>query len=83
MTDELDCYDLPAPTSDRAVAERRYKKAVGIVAANEPIDQTHISLLFSRRYDGRKLGPLLGQAVRNGHLQRDGDGRYRATDDVR
>jgi len=83
MTDELDCYDLPEPTSDRAVAERRYKKAVGIVAANEPVDQTHISLLFSRQYDGRKLGPLLGQACRNGHLQRDDDGRYRATDDVR
>jgi len=80
---ELDCYDLPPPTSDRNIAERRYKKAVGIVAANEPIDQTHISLIFNRRYDGRKLGPLLGQAVRNGHLQRDDDGRYRATDAVR
>jgi hypothetical protein len=83
MTRPVDPYDIPAPTSDRNVAERRYKKAIGIVAANDPIDKTHISLKFSRRYNHRKLGPILQQAVRNGHLQRDADGRYLATDAVR
>jgi len=83
MTDSLDPYDLPEPTSDRAVAERRYKRLIGIVRGNEPVDETHINIVFARRYDTRKLGPLLGQAVRNGHLQRDDDGRYLTTDAVR
>jgi len=83
MTRPVDPYDKPAPTSDRNIAERRYKKAIGIVAANEPIDATHIQLRFARRYNYRKLGPILQQAVRNGHLQRDDGGRYLTTDAVR
>ena len=72
----------PAPTSDRNVAERRYKKAVGIVKHNEPIDQTHINIKFARSYAGRKLGPILHQACRNGHLRQLDDGRYVTTDAV-
>jgi hypothetical protein len=81
MTNTVDVYDTPAPTNDRNIAERRYKKMLGIIAHNEPIDKTHISLRFSRRYDGRKLGPLLRQACRNGHLERTDDG-YVTTDEV-
>jgi hypothetical protein len=83
MTRPVDPYDLPSPTSEKKIAERRYKKAIGVVAANDPIDKTHISLIFSRWYDHRKLEPILQQACRNGHLQRDADGRYLATDAVR
>ncbi|AFH21525.1 hypothetical protein OSG_eHP3_00060 [environmental Halophage eHP-3] len=79
----VDPYDLPAPTSDRNVAERRYKKVVGIVHHNAPIDKTHIQLKFARSYDGRKLGPLLNQAVRNGHLRRLENGDFATTDEVR
>jgi len=77
----VDVYDLPAPTSEQNIAERRYKKVLGIVSHNQPIDQTHISLTFSRRYDSRKLGPLLYQACRNGHLKETPDG-YITTGEV-
>jgi len=75
-------WQKPPPTSDRNVAERRYKKAVGIVKHNAPIDQTHIQLTFSSSYDHRKLGPILQQAVRNGHLRQLDNGRYVTTDAV-
>jgi len=79
----IDPHDLPAPTSDRHISERRYKKVVGIVHHNGPIDRTHITIIFTRRYDRRKLGPLLNQAGRNGHLRRLESGEYVTTDEVR
>jgi len=77
----VDVYDTPAPTSERNVAERRYKKVLGIVAHNQPIDETHIGIVFGRSYDLRKLSPLLYQACRNGHLKETPDG-YVTTDEV-
>ncbi|AFH22137.1 hypothetical protein OSG_eHP18_00135 [environmental Halophage eHP-18] len=79
----IDPHDLPAPTSDRHISERRYKKVVGIVHHNAPIDTTHIQIKFVRSYHSRKLGPLLNQAVRNGHLRRLDSGAYVTTDAVR
>jgi len=78
----MEVWQTPPPTSDRNVAQRRYKKAVGVVKHNEPVDQTHINIIFSRSYAGRKLGPILHQAERNGHLRQLNDGRYVTTDSV-
>ena len=66
----LKTWRLPPPTSEQNKGERRYKKVVGIVKHNEPIDLTHINLKFTRTYSSRKLKPTLKQAMHNDHIRR-------------
>lgn len=78
----LDPHHTPAPTSDQNIAERRYKHVVGIVKHNQPVDLTHINLIFSRRYSHRKLKTTVKQAMQNGHIRRAKDG-FVTTDEVK
>jgi len=72
----LTVWDKPAPTSDQHKAERRYKKVVGIVKHNEPIDIPHIGMIYYRSYSKRKhpITPVVKQAMLNGHIRRDKEG---------
>jgi len=79
----LTVWRKPAPTSDQNIAERRYKKAVGIIKHNEPIDVPHIGLIYYRSYNKRTqpLKPIVKQAMQNGHIRRDKEG-FVVTDSV-
>ena len=74
-------HHKPAPTSDQSIAERRYKHLVEIVKHNQPVDLTHINIIFSRGYSHRELRSVCKQAMRNGHIRRAKDG-FVTTDDV-
>ena len=79
----LKTYRLPPPTSEQNKSERRYKKVIGIVKHNEPVDLTHIGLRYYRNYSRRKhkLKPVVKQAMQNGHIRRAKDG-FVVTDEV-
>jgi len=77
-------WRLPPPTTEQNRAERRYKKVVGVVKHNEPVDLAHIGLRYYRTYSRRKhpVGQVVKQAMQNGHLRRAEEG-FVVTDDVR
>jgi len=77
----LTVWDVPPPTSEQNIAQRRYKKVVGIIKHNEPIDIPHINIIFSRTYSGRKLRGIVKQAMQNGHIRREKKG-FVVTDSV-
>jgi len=77
----LKTWRLPSGDDEQAKSERRYKKVIGIVKHQGPIDTTHIKLTFSNTYDVRKLKPTLKQCMRNGHIRRAKDG-FVVTDKV-
>jgi len=72
----LKTWQTPPPTTEQNISERKYKKVVGIVLHNEPIDLTHIRLKYCRSYTPRKnpLRPVVKKAMRNGHIRRAEDG---------
>jgi carbohydrate-selective porin OprB len=77
----LKTWRLPPPISEQNKSERRYKKVIGIIKHQGPIDVTHIQLTFSNSYDPRKLKPTLKQCMHNGHIRRAKDG-FVVTDKV-
>jgi len=77
----LDIYHTPPPTSDQNIAERRYKHVVAIVKHNEPVDTTHVGLVYYRRYERGSLEGVLRTAMENGHIRRGKDG-WITTDEV-
>lgn len=69
-------YRLPPPTTERNVAERKYKKVCGIILHNEPVDLTHIALIYYRTYNRREdpLRPVVKKVMRDGYIRRAEDG---------
>ena len=79
----LDPLDLPAPTTEQLVAERKYKHVVGIVRHNAPAGIDEIRRVYARTYDDyRQLEARVQLAIRNGHV-RPVDGGFEATEAVR
>jgi len=77
MTDQpppLQTYRTPAPTDDQSIAERKYKRLVGIVKHNEPARTSYVKLNFSRSYSWRDFRSVLRRAMDNGHVHRRRDG---------
>jgi len=76
MSETLKTYRLPAPTDERAVWERRYKKVAGIVLHNQPVDLPHIGLIYYRSYSPREepLRPVVKKVMRDGWIRRAKDG---------
>ena len=82
ISDKLEVWHTPAPTSDQNIAERRYKHVVGIIKHNEPVDTTHVGLIYYRRYERGSLPGVLRTAMQNGHIRRGKDG-WVTTEEVR
>ena len=79
----FDPLDLPAPTTEQLVAERKYKHVVGIVYHNAPAELAEIRRVYARTYDDyRQLEARIQLAIRNGHLRRV-DGGFETTEAVR
>jgi len=76
MSDTLETYRLPAPTDERAVYERRYKKVAGVVLHNQPVDLAHIGLRYYRSYGRRTqpLRPVVKKVMQDGWIRRSEDG---------
>ena len=72
----LKTYRLPPPTTERNIAERKYKKVAGIVLHNEPVDLAHIGLICYRTYSKREhpLRPVVKKVMRDGYIRRAKDG---------
>ena len=79
----FDPLDLPAPTTEQQVAERKYKHVVGIVHHNAPAEIGEIRRVYARTYDDyRQLEARVQLAIRNGHIRRV-DGGFETTEAVR
>jgi len=74
-------YRTPPPTDDQNIAERRYKFVVEIIKHNEPIDTTHVGIIYYRTHERGSLNSILRTAMKNGHIRRAEDG-WTTTDDV-
>jgi len=83
MSDELDPFDLPAPTGDQQIAERRYKFVVGIVRHNAPCSITQLRLLYCRRYSHRSFEAVVRTAMDNGHIVRRSPDGFETSKNVR
>jgi len=72
----LKTYRLPPPTTERNIAERKYKKVAGIVLHNEPVDLAHIGLIYYRTYSKREhpLRPVVKKVMRDGYIRRAREG---------
>ena len=79
----FDPFDNPPPTSEQQIAERKYRKVVGIVRHNAPAGIDEIRRVYARTYDDyRQLEARVQLAIRNGHV-RPVDGGFEATEAVR
>ena len=69
----LKTYRLPAPTGDKEIYERRYKKVAGIVLHNQPVDLPHIGIIYYRSYDRRTepLRPVVKKVMQDGWIRRE------------
>ena len=76
-------FDNPPPSSEQEIAERKYRKVVGIVRHNAPAEIGEIRRVYARSYDDyRQLKARVQLAIRNGHIRRV-DGGFEATEAVR
>jgi len=72
----LTTWRLPPPTTEQHVSERKYKKAAGVILHNQPVDLTHIGMIYYRTYSKRKnpLRPVVKKLMRDGYIRRAEDG---------
>ena len=74
-------HHKPAPTTEQKSSKRKYKTLIQIVKHNQPVDFTHVNIIFTRSYSHRELRGVCKRAMDNGHIRMSKDG-FVTTDEV-